>query len=107
MDRLRFRPSLDTLEDRTVPAVSVTLTDGVLQITGSEHGDYLFVFPTSGQADRITVTGMELGKFVYSGEFKTADVTSIEIDGRGGRDLVANVTGITSILKGGAGDDVI
>ena len=57
--RLQCRP----LEDRTVPAVGVTLTNGVLNLTGDGASDDVLITVNAGNNVDVTVNGSAAGSF--------------------------------------------
>src|SRR5690348_3014226 len=82
----RFRPSFQTLEDRTVRSVTAGLSSGVLAIQGTDGPDTIHVRQMN---DRISVEGL-----------------SISVNGQQAGDVAASDVK-TIVIYGGAGDDII
>jgi len=69
-----MKPLVETLEGRDLPAI--TLVNGVLQVEGTVGSDK-FVFTDNGS--QITVKGLTFNK---------SQVQKIEVDGKGGYDII-------------------
>ncbi|MFO0926791.1 MAG: C2 family cysteine protease [Gemmataceae bacterium] len=102
------RPMLESLEDRTLLAASLTATlkDGVLHITGTEQGDTIQVRLNMG---RYQVVGL-------ADIFSVKQVARIEVDALGGDDVVnlgpwhpllpgGGAVAIPTVVRGGTGVD--
>ena len=87
----------DALESRRLFAV--TLTDGVLTVTGTEEADHLAV----GRNETMIVVN-DNGT---SSNWNPAEVTSIVVNGLGGNDEIAILRGVYKpiTIDAGAGDD--
>ena len=86
-------------------AVTATLSpNGTLTITGSRDNDHVMVKLAKG-SQQVVVTAS--GKTV--GTFDLADVGTIEFNGMAGNDRIqiAPQLGVTSVLDGGAGNDML
>src|SRR5262245_17906591 len=95
----RSRLALLYLEDRTLPAVTASVVNGVLTVLGD------------GASDRITL-GLSSGQFTVSGvaqTFSAAAVRAITVDGGAGDDSVevSQAIGTPTLLFGGIGNDVL
>lgn len=92
-----FRPSVEALQDRIVPTVSVV--GGVMSITGTLGADIIlvtqsgsnYVFHESGRTTTVPTSRITAGK--------------VTIVGRGGDDFLANSTALRADLDGGNGHD--
>jgi uncharacterized protein (TIGR03118 family) len=84
--------------------VTAELTNGTLVITGSRDNDQVMVRLGKGDQQVIVTVG---GKTV--GTFDLADVGTIQFDGMAGNDRiqVSNLLGVTTVLNGGAGNDML
>jgi len=80
-DRMQFRPSLEQLETRAVPAVTVSLSAGLLTVNGSTGNDSIFVRESVG---KVTVSG-------WTKSYSVGSVTSIRVNANKGNDLVSLV----------------
>ncbi len=94
--RLRLAP--EALERRDVPAVTATLTDGLLSVVGSDGPDRLVV----------RLGGNELVVAGVARTFPRTAVTRVEVSGLGGDDRI-DVSGVpqAGTIDGGAGADTI
>ena len=93
-----FRPRLEALENRLVPATTALGTDGVLSIYGTSY------------RDEVEVYYDEVGDVIVNDAsdeeaFDAADVDLIRFFGYGGNDYFSNFTDIPSTANGGAGHD--
>jgi uncharacterized protein (TIGR03118 family) len=86
------------------PAVTASLSNGALLITGSRDNDQVMVKLAKGNQQVVVTAG---GKTV--GTFDLVDVGTIEFNGMAGNDRiqVANQLGVTTVLNGGAGNDML
>lgn len=98
----RWRPQVETLDSRILPAV--TLNSGLLAIDATAQADVIDVRLVATDATKLQVS---LNNQIQT--FNVADVTSISIQGGLGADQItvgADVTvGVT--VNGGKGDDTI
>jgi hypothetical protein len=87
---------VEALEARDVPAVTATLANGILSVTGSAAADAITVRQANGQ---VTVAGV--GRAFAAGQ-----VSRIDVAGLGGDDVI-DVRGVTKpvVLNGGTGAD--
>jgi uncharacterized protein (TIGR03118 family) len=85
-------------------AVTATLSNGTLVVTGSRDNDQVMVKLAKGDQQVVVRAG---GKTV--GTFNLADVGTIEFNGMAGNDRIqiANQLGVTAVLNGGAGNDML
>lgn len=112
MKRASFRPALERLETREVPAtqlsstaVTVNLTAGVLTVVGSRYGDQMNVTQSGTYIGVQTVTaatGGRVGRW-----FATSQVRQIVVLGQQGDDAIAVVSTRPAIVFGGQGNDWI
>src|SRR5437763_7773115 len=79
----RARLAVQTLEERTVPAVAAYLTNGVLNVFGDGTNNAINIGEVNGQ---ITVSGVAQ---------TFAGVGAITVDGSGGTDSVAVSPAVT------------
>jgi uncharacterized protein GlcG (DUF336 family) len=101
-DRVR-RPGraplgVERLEGRDLPSVSAALAGGVLTITGGPERDNIRVLPDPGGADLVVYNFLQ-----PVGQFTSAAVQSIVVDGGGGQDRVVIDPQVTqpASLRGG------
>jgi hypothetical protein len=73
-----FRPALEALEDRQLPAVSAGLQGGILTVLGSGAGEVI----------RVSVAGGRVGVSGVSRTFAARAVTRVVVDAGGGNDRV-------------------
>jgi Ca2+-binding RTX toxin-like protein len=94
-----FRPTVESLEDRRVPAVTgATLAaDGTLTVNGSANADLIAVTQAGG---KVSVTG-------WSAKFDALKVKAVIIKAGAGDDVVVNATSLTSGVDAGAGSDFV
>src|SRR5262249_41189039 len=90
-----FRPRIEALEDRAVPAslIDVTFQNGKLSITGSSGDDNLFFHQ---EANGLIHLNTEI--------FGTMKVNGVQVNGLLGTTLNAPVTGDVTIDMGGGKD---
>jgi Ca2+-binding RTX toxin-like protein len=96
----RWQPYLESLDSRILPAV--TLNSGVLAIVATEQSDVIDVRLLATDTTKLAVS---LNNQTHT--FNVADVTSLNIDARGGNDVVtvgADVA-VNATVKGGQGND--
>src|SRR5262245_20915471 len=106
----RFRPCLEALQGRDLPAVTAAFAGGILSVTGTDGPDTIEVRQDNG---RISVVGVPIvrdGQNVSS--VASADVTQIVVAALGGNDRVKVGSSGQAItqptdLDGGAGDDEV
>ena len=98
----RWQPHLECLDSRILPAV--TLNSGVLEIIATEQNDVIDVRLLATDTTKLTVS---LNNQTQT--FNVADVTSLNIDARGGNDVVtvgADVA-VDTTVEGGQGNDLL
>jgi uncharacterized protein YkwD len=103
-----FRPTLEPLEAREVPAaVTIDLRAGVLTVLGTGYTDNVNVA-------RVNAAVRVIGHTVVSGvvhpvvrHFPAAQVNSVVIATEGGNDAIAVGLAVPSRLYGGAGNDTL
>jgi len=79
--------TVERLEGREVPAVSATLSAGVLYLNGTNGADYAYVKPTSTLLQVTTRTGTEAS---VVRNYNASSVTRIEFRGYAGNDRFVN-----------------
>jgi uncharacterized protein YkwD len=91
--------TIQTLEDRTVPALSANFTNNILTITGTDAAETIRVNDAGG---RIRVDGV-------STTWSSSSVNRIVVDAKGGNDRVQFTSTVRkpSTIFGGAGNDTI
>jgi Ca2+-binding RTX toxin-like protein len=106
----RFRPQVEPLADRVLPAVTATFSaaTGVLTVTGDELDNSLAV--SRDAAGTLVVNGDGFIVPVQGGPASVANTTLIQIFGLGGNDELiwsrsANLP--RALVSGGAGNDTI
>ena len=97
MSRNSFRPRLDILGDRLVPAA--LLSDGVLSITGLVGADTIVV-SQSGTNALVTFNSVD-------SLFKLANITSVAIHGGLGNDTITCTLDKPITIFGDGGNDTI
>jgi hypothetical protein len=75
----KFTPSLEQLEIRAVPAVSVSLAAGLLTVNGTSGNDSIVLRQSSG---RVSISGV-------TNTFATTSINSVVINDGGGNDSVS------------------
>ncbi|MBY0232382.1 MAG: hypothetical protein K2W96_24145, partial [Gemmataceae bacterium] len=110
--------SLESLEDRSVPAASLSAwlgNDGVLLIQGTENADTIVV--RQDAIGRVSVQGISIS--VLGGanpSVAASSISRIEVQGLGGDDLIRtdseNISGFVGLTRpvtifAGAGNDTI
>lgn len=110
MKQASFRPTLERLETREVPAtqlsttaVTANLTAGVLTVVGSRYGDQMNVTQSGTYIGVQSVTAATRGRF--SRYFATSQVRQIVVLGQQGDDAIAVVSTRPTIIFGGQGND--
>lgn len=79
--QMNCRPGLEQLETREVPAATISLTAGVLTVTGTSKNDTITLRETGG---KVTVAGV-------SKSFKAASIDSVVVRAGKGNDTVSLV----------------
>lgn len=98
--RRRATPAVETLQDRVLPSVSVTLTPAhQLVIIGDNAPNHVTISQGATTID-VVADGKNFS-------FDSASVKLIFFAGRGGNDVFVNNTAVSSIALGGAGDDML
>ena len=94
----RARPQLDRLEPREQPNATAALAAGVLTVTADPNGGRVDVF-RDGNDFVVRGNGAEVGRFAVAG------VTSLNVAGGAGNDVVrvANDVAVPTQITGGAG----
>src|SRR5262245_28110184 len=82
--RAAVRPSLEALEDRTVPAGSVQLSKGVLLITGTDNPDTAKVREVAGPGNQGPQVEVTLNGQIFT--FKATAVNEIRAQLNAGND---------------------
>lgn len=102
-----FRPRLEALEDRALPATGASptavLRGGLLTITGTEANDSAVVSAAQGQV----FVRMTSGGATRTQSFRGAQVTRVDFYGLGGNDTYTNLTAIRGQAIGGTGNDTL
>ena len=96
-----FKPGLETLEDRCVPAVSVSY-GGDLVINSTNRSDSVSVMMLANGNYRVTENGVNrtiAGYRVWGGD--------VVFNGYGGNDTFVNYTFLRTTARGGAGNDTL
>ena len=114
------RLALESLENRRLMAVDISLTNGLLHIEGDGEHDVVKVFNTNstqmsrGGMQRLPMIQVwhghkEGGKTVFDGSsnFLSFSVNEILFNGNDGNDLFDNQTWIKSEAHGGFGVDML
>src|SRR5205085_10329253 len=110
-----FQPSVEGLEERTLLAshLTATLSEGLLRIGGTSHGDQILVREVNHQ---ISIDGV----FIRAGRrlhesVSAASVNRIQVNGLGGNDTIdldSHAHGgqplrESAMISGGTGNDTI
>ncbi len=101
-----FKPQLQKLDDRAVPAAGISLTSGVLRVEGDNGIDRIFFGVDPRNANNVLVTWEHGGQSTVRSYAKSS-VTSIQAAGMGGDDTIVNNLTIGMTADGGAGNDSI
>ena len=115
------RLGLESLEDRRLMAVDISLTDGLLHIEGDSEHDVVKVMNTTswmsfGRSRAMKVPAVQVwhghqegGRTVFDGSsnFFSFSVDEIFFSGNDGNDLFDNQTSIKSEAHGGFGVDML
>jgi hypothetical protein len=98
-----FRPVLETLEDRRVPAITVTQAGNVIFVIGSNAAEFAQVTDNgSNAAGSISISGTGLAVPFLSLAVPAGQVIQLQIFTAGGNDLVLyNLTGNLGAATGG------
>ena len=101
--RPTFRPALETLEDRWVPAVTVTQSGNVIFVVGSNAAEFVTVTDNgSDAAGSISISATGLVVPFTSQAVPAGQVITVEVFTSGGNDLVLyNITNNLGIATGG------
>src|SRR5262245_39596574 len=106
MSASSFKPSIDQLESRAVPAAGVSLTSGVLRIEGGSGDDRIFIIQDTATTTNL-VAILEQGSTVTRKTFAKSAVTSIQTFGMDGNDTIVNDMSQAMTADGGNGNDQI
>jgi hypothetical protein len=89
MSRQSSRPALETLEDRRCPA-SVSLTNGILTVTGGEGRDSVYVVQDDAEDSLTVYSNVKVGGItvLLPATFASSAVHDIKIDLKGGDDTL-------------------
>jgi hypothetical protein len=96
-----FRPRLEHLEDREVPAVTAVLNGGILLLQGTPQADFVRVSVTN---NLLLVTQAGISPLRV---FNRANVSQILFFGGGGNDVFVNDSPVPSMAFGGPGNDLL
>jgi Ca2+-binding RTX toxin-like protein len=102
----RARLGLEALDDRCVPACTVTLVGGVLDIEGTAAGDAARVYEFGGHVivEHQSAGDPNVSRSVWNGG---PGVRGIRFRGFAGDDCFQNDTALPSEAHGGAGNDTL
>src|SRR5262245_2225102 len=104
----RFRPTLQCLETRDVPAaVTADLRGGVLTAIGTNANDQISVYRVGGTIVVHGITSQNGVTTPFTGNFAAAAVRSVVVAGEGGNDFIAvsETVAAGARLLGGWGND--
>ncbi|MCI0638442.1 MAG: C2 family cysteine protease [Gemmataceae bacterium] len=107
---LGYKPSLSLLEDRVLPAASLSATlfaNGVLRVLGTDNADIIRV--TQNSSNQIAVQGVSINvNGALQASVSAAAVASVEVYARAGNDNVSVET-LDKLAKiwGEAGNDML
>src|SRR5260221_982413 len=76
---IKFTPSLERLETRDVPAVTVSLSAGVLTVNGTSGNDSIVLSQSNG---RVSIGGV-------TNTYATSSINSVVVNTGGGNDTVS------------------
>jgi hypothetical protein len=100
-DNNKFRPGLEMLETREVPALTGGLSNGVLRINGTTGGDTITLLQSGSQ---IRISG-------YTNTWSAGQVTNVVVNGGAGNDTITlgvdPSLAARSYVDGGTGTDTI
>gem|GEM_PF-4751362 len=83
----------------SIPTPAALGANGTLYLRGTESDDTIIVQP-SGTKISVAINGAET-------EFEAADVTSFEVDGFAGSDVITISVGLDALVRPGAGNDSV
>jgi len=98
---LSFRPRLEHLEDREVPAVTAVLNGGILLLQGTNQSDFVRI-SVNNNLLLVTQAGSSPLRL-----FNRANVSQIIFIGAGGNDVFVNDSLIPAVAFGGLGNDLL
>lgn len=103
----RLRPSIEALEDRVVPAGSISLAaNGDLWIMGSNFDDAATVAVLANQV-QVTLTNLNGPMQTHQAQFALNEINHIIFKGLDGNDSFNNATAISAWAFGDGGNDVL
>ncbi|HEY1191856.1 MAG TPA: calcium-binding protein [Gemmata sp.] len=118
--RADFRPKLDALEHREVPAVLATFNTGVLTVIGDNTANNIVVAADANGALQVTNNGASVAIRTAFGTANRANLQTINVDAKGGDDSIVIQSSINVLdangklafaangaLSGGAGNDTL
>jgi len=95
---------VESLEQRKLMTVGMSLSaNGLLSIRGDDTADNITVYQTSGVTLVKSINSAGVLNITNMG----TSVKALDIDVKGGNDIVNNNTALPSTIYGGAGDDTI
>jgi hypothetical protein len=96
-----FRPRLERLEDREVPAVTAVLNGGILLLQGTPQADFVRITVTNNLllVNQIGIPPLRV--------FNRANVGEILFFGGGGNDVFINDSFVRAVAVGGTGNDLL
>src|SRR5262245_55995984 len=104
--KCRFRPGVEQLEQRDVPASVSYPFNGLLTITGDRGDDHVQITYYQTRLDSFSTTKIQVStSWGDNFTFDTTSVTQIAFYGLAGNDWFSNSTSIPCVLSGGAGND--
>jgi hypothetical protein len=96
-----FRPRLEHLEDREVPAVTAVLNGNILFLQGTIQSDFVRISVTNNLL-LVTQAGTSPVRV-----FNRANVSQIIFTGAGGNDVFVNDSLVPAMAFGGLGNDLL
>jgi hypothetical protein len=107
MKRRNFRPrSIEQLERREMMAAGASVKGGVLLVQGTDSGDTIVVSQANlGITVKIQDSATNATRLLRT--FNASSVTSIDVKGLAGDDIIRNDTSKPSKMFGGAGGDTL
>lgn len=107
--RNKYRPQLclETLEDRVVPATSVTVVGDALVINGSDQQDALAISEVTDGSGNLTALHVEDYVAGTNTDYQSTTFSKIEFYGNGGNDYLFLDSSLPLYAEGGAGNDTI
>lgn len=119
-NRTDFRPALNALEHREVPAVLATFNTGVLTVIGDNAANDIVVSAADNGTLQVTNNGAAVAIRSTFGDAKKANLQTVNVDARGGADSIVIARSINVLdgngrlvfaangtLNGGGGNDTI